>query len=66
MSTVPDVPPAGKPTRIMTTLYDLITALQDVYGQDNGSVVLTTVVLMRNGLLRRAPHPTPRQAPRLP
>lgn len=40
------------PTRLTTTLYDLITALQEVTGTTNDALVVTTVArLMRAGQL---------------
>jgi hypothetical protein len=42
----------GSPARLTTTLYDLITVLQEVVGTTNDALVVTTVAqLMRAGRL---------------
>jgi hypothetical protein len=43
---------AETPSRLTTTLYDLITALQDVVGANNDALVVASVVhLLRSGRL---------------
>jgi hypothetical protein len=43
---------AATPSRLTTTLYDLITALQDVVGANNDALVVASVVhLLRSGRL---------------
>jgi hypothetical protein len=45
-------PRAETPSRLTTTLYDLITALQDVVGANNDALVVASVVhLLRSGRL---------------
>jgi hypothetical protein len=46
------IPRAETPSRLTTTLYDLITALQDVVAPADDALVVTTVVhLLRSGRL---------------
>jgi hypothetical protein len=43
---------AATPARLTTTLYDLITAIQEVVGTGNDALVVATVVhLLRSGWL---------------
>jgi len=43
---------AATPSRLTTTLYDLITALQDVVGANNDALVVASVVhFLRSGRL---------------
>jgi hypothetical protein len=52
----------ARPARITTTLGELITALQDVVGQDDARVVATIVHLVRSGRLTLLGAPsTPRR-----
>ena len=47
-----EMPRATPPPRLTTTLYDLITALQDVVAPDDDVLVVATVVhLLRSGRL---------------
>jgi len=47
-----EMPRAETPPRLTTTLYDLITALQDVVGVNNDALVVANVVhLLRSGWL---------------
>jgi hypothetical protein len=51
-TTIPGRPQGGASARLTTTLYDLITELQEVVGTTNDALVVTTVVrLMRAGRL---------------